>query len=464
MVSTAARIRTSLVLGAAGGTVIAAVAMSPGGAAFRPSPGITSADAMEVSARFVTRRILPGVQDQNLAVTITAPNLPAELPHGRPPLSLAIVIDRSGSMHGPPIENAKAAALSMLRQLEGRDAFSVVTYSSGAQTVLAMQRASEANKAAARAAIETIDDDGGTCLSCGLALGASEVANSPIAGGLRRILLISDGQANEGVYDRDELSRLVAGAAAGGVSISTVGVGLDFDETTMRRLAEVGRGNYYFVEDTVALSAMFGRELGTLSQTVASDVRLVVSPQAQDGQRPVHIEEAYGYPVTRTGDSGDVVVVPVADLRAGESRKVVLRVKIAAPPSGELVVARAEVTWRSVPDGLQHRARAVATVDIVGDPAAVAASVDPAAMQAVEKALSARALEDAAAAYDRDGIPAAKQILDRRLRAVRANAAYLGRDTVDALEAVSGNALDGFARTPAQAKKATSVKAHELAR
>jgi Ca-activated chloride channel family protein len=456
MVSTAVRIRTSLVLGGATGVVIAAMVMPPRGAAFRPSAETTSyTDGLAVSARLVTQRILPGAQQQNLAVTITAPSPSADPPR-RPPLSLAIVIDRSGSMNGAPIENAKAAALSMLRQLDDRDAFSVVTYSSSSETVVAMERATEANKVAARAAIETIDDDGGTCISCGLETGSAELGRSPIAGGLRRILLISDGQANEGVHDRDELATLASTRAAGGVSISTVGVGLDFDETTMRRLAEVGRGNYYFVEDTVALSAMFGRELGTLSQTVAADVRLVVTPLPG-----VRIEEAYGYPMTRAGDS---VVVPVADLRAGESRKVVLRATVSAAQRGELTFAQVDVAWRRVSDGRAGALRTVALVDVVDDPAAVAASVDPGTMQAVEKALSARALEDAAVAYDRGGASAARQVLERRAQAVRANAAYLGRDTVEVLESASDGAIDGFARAPAQAKKAASVTAHDLAR
>ena len=359
-------------------------------------------------------------------------------------------------MNGAPIENARAAALSVLRQLDPRDAFAVVTYSSSSEIVVPMQRATDANKAAARAAIESIDDDGGTCISCGLDSGAREIARTPIDGGLRRMLVISDGQANEGIFDRDELAQLATHQAATGVSISTVGVGLDFDEHTMRRLAEVGRGNYYFVEDTVALSAMFARELGHLSQTIASDVRLVVA--ARPG---VRIEEAYGYPITR---SGDRVIVPIADLRAGETRKVVLRVSLASPAGAPLVLAQLDLGWRRVSDGVQASARTLAEVDVVDDPAAVAASVDPATMQAIQQALSARALEDAAAAYDAEGLAGAQQVLERRAQAVRANAKYLAPAAVEALEATSSEAIGNFAKAPAQAKKAASQKAYELAR
>ncbi|HEX8111609.1 MAG TPA: VWA domain-containing protein, partial [Kofleriaceae bacterium] len=290
-----------------------------------------------------------------MTITTGRPAVPSS---GRPSLSLAIVIDRSGSMSGAPIEHAKAAALAMIRQLDGGDAFSVVSYSSSARTVLAIQRATEANKEAARAAIETIDAGGGTCISCGLEAGAAEVARSPIAAGLRRMLLISDGQANAGVYNRDELAGLAAHTAARGVSISTAGVGLDFDEATMRRLAEVGRGNYYFVEDTVALSAMFGHELATTSQTVASDIFLSVT------SRPgIRVEDAYGYPLTRLADG--VVRVPVADLRAGEVRKIVLRIRVAAGHTGALDLADLRLDWRRVGGGGSGAARAVASVDVV---------------------------------------------------------------------------------------------------
>jgi hypothetical protein len=201
---------------------------------------------------------------------------------------------------------------------------------------------------------------------------------------------------------------------------------------------------------------MFSRALASLSRTVASDVRLVAT--AAPG---VHIEEAYGYPMTRAGES---VVVPVADMRAGDMRKVVFRVTVAAAQKGPLTISQVDLGWHRVSDGLQRAAHTTAEVDIVNDPRAVAASVDVATMAAVENALSARALEQAAIEYEASGIDGARQILDRRSQAVRAKAAYLGAATIDALEAVSNEAIDGFARAPAQARKAASVKAYELAR
>jgi hypothetical protein len=137
---------------------------------------------------------------------------------------------------------------------------------------------------------------------------------------------------------------------------------------------------------------------------------------------------------------------------------------VAAGRQGPLVLAQVDLGWHRVADGLQRGAHTTAEVDVVDDARAVEASVDVATMAAVESALSARALEQAAAEYETSGIAGARQVLERRQQAVRANAAYLGAERVEALEAVSNEALDGFSRAPAQARKTTSVRAYELAR
>lgn len=449
----ALRVRTSFVLGAAGATLVAAMlltARTPSSAP--PAVSSTGDDGVALKASLTTSRILGGAHDHNLAVSI---RVPAGTRQARPPLSVAVVIDRSGSMHGAPMENAKDAASKLIGQLGPDDAFTVIAYSSGEQVVMPMVRATDTNKSAARSAIRSIYDDGGTCISCGIDRGAAELARTPVADGVRRIVLISDGEANEGIWDRTELAELAASTAARGVSITSVGVGLDFDELTMQRLADVGRGNYYFVEDTARLAQMFQQELGGLAETVATDAQLVLTDAPG-----VRIEEAYGYSMTRTGNT---VLIPVADLRAGETRKVVLRVHVAAS-EGALPIADVRLGWRRVRDGAARSATTTAIASVVDDARVVADSVVPWAAQAVEEALSARALEEASLAYESQGYDGAKRVLDDRMEAMRRNG-ILDNETRARIEAVSTEAEQGFrTAAPAKATKASRAAAYELAR
>jgi Ca-activated chloride channel homolog len=447
--------KTYLALGSAAATVVAALLLHPFSAVTRTR--VSGDDGMLLTARLTSTRILRGAADQNLAVTITAP---ASVAMARPPLSLAVVIDRSGSMDGEPMQNAKAAAGRLVSKLDADDAFSIVTYSSGDETITPMMRATDANKSKAMAAIAMIDDDGGTCISCGLVRGANELARSPVIGGVQRIVLISDGQANEGIYDRDELAQLAADTAAKGTSISTVGVGLDFDEVTMTRLADVGRGNYYFVEDTRHLDAMFAKELGGLAETVAADVRLVLTDKPG-----VRIEEAYGYPMTRTGDH---VFIPVADLRAGETRKVVFRVRVENFSASTLDVTTVQLGWRRVADGLARKAQTNVTVGVTDNLRDVEETLDGKTVEAVEQVNTARAFEEASRIYDTEGADAAQQVIDRRVQAIRANKA-LPKASADKLEELNFEAKRDFADAPAagasggsKAKKASRAKAYDL--
>ena len=454
MVAQASSTRTFMVLSSAAATVITALLFHPVRATSKPTA--ISDDGMLLTARMTSTTILRGATDQNLAVTITAP---AGAKHARPPLSLAVVIDRSGSMNGEPMENAKASAARLISRLDAGDAFSIVTYSSADETVTPMLFATDRNKTQALAAIAQIDDDGGTCISCGLIRGARELSSTPVIGGVQRIMLISDGQANEGIYDRDELAKLAADTAAKGTSISTVGVGLDFDEVTMTRLADVGRGNYYFVEDTRHLDAMFAKELGGLAETVAADVRLVLEDGA--GTR---IEEAYGYPMTRQGDR---VLVPVADLRAGETRKVVLRVRVEASAAKSMDVTTVKLGWRRISDGASRKAETFVRVDVSDDLRDVEQTIDVKTVEAVEQVNTARAFEEASAAYDSDGAEAAQQIIDRRVEALRQNK-FMPPASTKALEQQSFDAKGDFAAAPsggaagAKAKKASRAKAYDL--
>ncbi len=441
--------RTSLALGAASATLIAALLLAPGGGSMTSMCALPTTDGI-LTARLASTQVTPG--EQHLAVTIAMPNVAAQV---RPPVSLAIVIDRSGSMEGEPLSNAKAAAARLVDQLAPGDAFTVVTYSSSDEIVMPMSRATSDNKAIARTKIMQIWDDGNTCISCGIERGASQLLETPVRGGVRRMVLISDGQANTGLYDRGELAQLATETAARGMSISTVGVGLDFDEVTMMNLADVGHGNYYFVEDTAKLGDMFARELSGLGTTVGADARLIVDPAPG-----VYIEEAYGYQLLRQGSR---VVVSLPDLRADKPLKVVFRTTLPAV-LGAREVAKLELHWRHVSDGAADLATAQVATVVTTDQAAVTKSIDINATTAIEQARTARVLEDATTIYERDGYEAAQRVLDRHRNAVRANR-NISAPAATAIEAKTNDAIVNFGKAqPAKAKKAARADAYELAR
>jgi Ca-activated chloride channel family protein len=449
MVVTEHQVRTGAAITAAGATIVAALLLGRGADLQTDRNTLCTEVGSDIlSARLTSSEIV--ASDQDIAVTITMP--PARAP-SRPPLSLAIVIDRSGSMEGEPLANAKAAAANLVAQLDERDAFTIVTYSSADETVVPMTRATATIKAAARAAIDAIWDDGNTCISCGITRGATELASTPVEGGVRRMVLISDGQANTGRYDRNDLAALATETAARGISISTVGVGLDFDEVTMTRLADVGHGHYHFVEDTAQLGQMFARELGGLAETVAADVRLVVTDAGGT------IDDAYGYPIIRQGRE---VVVPIADLRAGETRKVVLRGTIDTSRAGALTVAQFALHWRRTSDGGFDQAHAQLDTTVVRDVTRVQTTLDREAVNIVEQARTARVLEQATTVYETQGAAAAQKLIERNLRDARANTA-LDAPSIQAIEAASTGAIDNFAKAPAaKAKKATRADAYKL--
>lgn len=450
----ASQSRTGVILVSAVTTFTAAVLLTPD----RSVPTtVTSTTANEIlTAKLSSTKILVGDREQDIAVTIT---MPREARRERSPVSLAIVIDRSGSMEGEPLANAKAAAAKLVDALDDDDAFSIVTYSSEVQTVVPLSRATSSTKLAAQHAINAIYDEGNTCISCGLAQASAELTHAS-TNGVRRIVLISDGQANAGIVDREELAQLASETAARGVSISTVGVGLDFDELTMTRIADVGHGTYYFVEDTAQLSTMFASELAAMTETVATDVRLVVEA--------FNIGDVYGYSYDsvfeRTARANRIsVTVPLADMRSGETRKVVLRTLIPVTAQGTFEVAKFHLEWRRVDDGRTMGASTNLLATMTTDVREVAATIDRDAVSAIETARTARVLEDAAKAYETQGSRAAQQMIERHMFNVRNNH-YVDRPAMEKIERASANAVGNFAKAPApKAMKATRADAYQLA-
>ncbi|MEM9494266.1 MAG: VWA domain-containing protein, partial [Myxococcota bacterium] len=224
--------KTSAILLVAGLVAAGAALLSPRGAAPPPLEPLEPTRAIDasgitLSAQFPSTHIAHGLGETHLAVTITAPS---DGKRDRPPVNVAVVIDRSGSMSGEKLVHAKRAARHLVGQLRPGDRFAIIAYGSEVGVVFPSTPVSAASRSAAYQAIDSIYDDGGTNLSGGLIAGRDQILHSADPSTVQRIVLISDGLATMGMIEREQLARLAGETAQRAISITTVGVGLDFDE------------------------------------------------------------------------------------------------------------------------------------------------------------------------------------------------------------------------------------------
>lgn len=188
-------------------------------------------------------------------------------------LNLALVLDCSGSMgtHSR-IVRAKQAANEVISQLRNEDRVSLITFSDTV-TVLASGLLGS-NREQLDAMIQGIQTGGPTNLHSGWLTGAQEVAKHFTRGALNRVVLLSDGMANRGVTQATQILEHVAALNRTGISTTTVGVGLGFNENLLQSIAEAGDGNYYFAEKAEDLLKMFASELNEQRQIVGTQVVL----------------------------------------------------------------------------------------------------------------------------------------------------------------------------------------------
>jgi len=322
----------------------------------------------------------------------------------RPPLNLAIVIDRSGSMAGERLDYAKSAAIGIVERLGSSDRVALVQYDDNAQVVVSSIPADASGKDRLRGAIRELTVGGSTNLHEGMTLGRDEVQRTLATGQVSRIILLSDGRANAGVIDPGAIADTARAAADKGVRITSVGVGLDYNEDLMEAIAEAGRGNYYYVKNSIDLEKVMAGEMAGIQATVATNVELRLRAACAG----VEIAEVIGYETRR---EGDVVVVPMADLFGGDSRKLLVALKVPDRQNGKLGAIQGELSFRDAKSGESKKTSIALGVEVTDDHAAVNDSIDKDVMAQVLKAQASQSMRQAAAAYEKGDKEGALSIL-----------------------------------------------------
>jgi Ca-activated chloride channel family protein len=181
------------------------------------------------------RSVLPANQSNKaiIKLTLDAPRPPRKAK--RPAVNLSIIIDKSGSMGGEKIKQAREAALEAVRRLNKDDVFSLITYDSQVHTVIPAQQVE--NTQWIEDKIRGIRSGGNTALFAGVSQGANEIRKFLEKNHVNRMILLSDGLANIGPQSPAELGRLGASLVKEGISVTTIGMGNDFNEDLMTILA-----------------------------------------------------------------------------------------------------------------------------------------------------------------------------------------------------------------------------------
>jgi Ca-activated chloride channel family protein len=207
-------------------------------------------------------------------VSARAPAAPAAPNRTRPPLNLALVIDRSGSMSGQPLAEAKRCAEYVVNGLAPTDRASVIAYCDRVDVVASSQAVKDRGKLLR--AIRSIRERGATALYDGWRIAADQALFGHSPEGLSRVLLLSDGNANRGPASAEEIEPKVGAVAAQGVSTSTYGLGHRFNEHLMMAMARAGQGNAYYGESAEDLMDPFREELDLLNALCARNLALTL--------------------------------------------------------------------------------------------------------------------------------------------------------------------------------------------
>lgn len=306
----------------------------------------------------------------------------------RLPLNLSLLIDRSGSMDGEPLEQAKRACAQIVDLLEPTDVLSVITFGDGADVVMPARRM--ANKSLVKDYISRIHAGNTTNLYEGLVTSCQQVASVKSESSLNRVLLLTDGEPTAGTRDFPSIIGQVGEQKARGITVSALGFGPDFNEELLTGIARRSGGNYYYVSRPEAIADVFRRELESLLKITARNLRLRVYLP-----RGVTVRQVYGQqPVygPRTAEA----ILP--DVEQGAGVLSLWEMEMTPRPAGTYRIARAELLYDDALTGRPEKAAADAVLDFTTDRTLIASSREPRVEGEAAVAQAARALDKAALA------------------------------------------------------------------
>ena len=241
----------------------------------------------------------------------------------RPGQAVQVVLDRSGSMDGHPLDAAKGSLLKLIDRLAPQDSFGLVAFDDSALVVAPLRTMADHHMPSLRKAIRELHTGGSTDISAGYLMGLRELTRVKAAGG-STLLLISDGHANSGEQDPKFFQEVSTKSATDKVTTSTIGLGTGYDETILEALAQGGGGAHRFagtIDEAVGAIAAEVDDL--LDKTIVNAVLRITPTQAMSGVPVIEIIQRLPH-----WKDGETFVVQLGDLYSGENRRFVIDLEV----------------------------------------------------------------------------------------------------------------------------------------
>jgi Ca-activated chloride channel family protein len=256
-----------------------------------------------------------------LMLDLTAPANPKH--QSRPGQAVQVVLDRSGSMQGAPLDAAKGSLLKLIERLAPQDSFGLVAFDDNALVIAPTRTMADHHMPSLRKAIREMQTGGSTDISAGYLMGLRELTRVQAVGG-STLLLISDGHANSGEQDPRFFTEVATKSATQKVTTSTIGLGTGYDESILEALSQGGGGAHRFAGSIDEAVGAIAAEVDDLLDKTIVNAVLRLTPTAAMTTAPA-IEILQRLPYWKDGET---YVLQLGDLFSGENRRFVIDIEV----------------------------------------------------------------------------------------------------------------------------------------
>jgi len=401
--------------------VVAAVVLSL-------SVGSISASQVGLSVE-MSNPVLKALKKQTTFLKVGLTGFKMQSRAERAPVNISLVLDKSGSMKGSPMEEARSGAIEAIRRLGPNDIVSVITYDSTVHVLVPATKLTDKDTVCRQ--ISQIRAGGGTALFAGVSKGAAEIRKFADRNYVNRVILLSDGKANIGPSSPSELGNLGASFKKENMTVSTMGLGPGYNEDLMLMLASRSGGNHIFIEDTAQLAGIFHEEFKTVLSVVAQEVSVAID--VSKAVRPIRV-------LGREAEiNGQQVITQLSQIYSEQEQYVVLEVEVPATSAGKATqVASVSVTYGNMLTQATDRLAGTASVNFSDNATEIAEKTNRDVLEVSILLLANERNKMATAMFDTGKIEEAKKCLEDNASFLSFYATQL--DSEDLKESSSFNA------------------------